>query len=802
MLILLLTCLSKTLMMVQALAKDSDLYFLTSDSPIIHENLGVALLPSSLLAQGTENIYQSVFLTLESVTPPAKVCDLPCSPSSAVITQLTNSQDACWIDKMVIVKTSILSETERTSKGKCIVKCLADARCGAIAYDEENSQCITLTGNYYRVNAIDNTSTFATAKLSCILENERTTRSQVCGQSNELFDAILNSMTSQHDSLVERYVQKYHDVRKGYDLNLTTAQPDPDTVKRAWSDFDFLEKIPIIGHFYEILKSPSENRKLKEHMHDITNQFAQFAAQVKSQLQTSRKFENKILEIVDAGFSKAFEEIQGIKCDVASLAVLSIFQQSLKTHQSKLDELFYATKHGKLTASLPQTLTLDDLTLVLEQNPNFRDTIYVSHPEVLYRVGELYLMDVQKNRRNLLFHFLLTTPRLKPASIFRTYYPVQVPIASADSPLCFKPALPPTIIIQDDSLVAADITDCTMKEEMILCQQDFGDNFSPNVNKIPCLNDEPNLCTLENVPCDTTMLFTKAGALVYSADSILGMKVGETTQLTVLNQEQKYSYFFSWSTYKMIQSQQKVMYSLDNELVVKNLTWKSEKMSVDFHEYVKITAAKQIATNISRLQETLDNVTSIAEMDFKPNFLGLGISRRKWTDFTGMFSLVVTILSMLGFISVCCYSRIKKNNRLVRIVMDTMKQDRRERRMIKYNNPTLLEEQSMEDIVIKEPRRVQSVTHSARHFKRTSNVAKQEHCSKIPDSPTANPPIQLHPEPSTPEKEILTPKKEPARLPLQMTTSAQTEFVHVTPASTTEPHIEEIRTVTDAYGSL
>ena len=198
----------------------------------------------------------------------------------------------------------------------------------------------------------------------------------------------------------------------------------------------------------------------------------------------------------------------------------------------------------------------------------------------------------------------------------------------------------------------------------------------------------------------------------------------------------------------MIQSNQKVMYSFDNELVVKNLSWKSDKISVEFHEFVKVTSNQQITANITKLKETLDSVTSLAKMDFKPDFLGLGISRRIWNDFTGMFSLVVTILSILCFIFVCSYSRIKKNNRLVRIVMQTLKQEKRERRAIRYNNSTALLE-SPED-----------------GHRRTPEMRRAQHHSK--------------------------------------TASLKTEDDHITlaVAATKDPQFNEVRTITDAYGSL
>ena len=684
-----------TIIVALALTKDKDPpeYTLTADSPIVHEKLGLVLLPSNILAQSTSTVFQSVFLNLESPRPPPKACNLPCSPDAEVIREMLVPLDGCWIQKMAVVRAGVLEELSQPTAEDCFIQCLLNGRCKALTYDDPNRNCILRSGNFYRVNAIDELSTSSTARMDCLFDNHQTSKDKLCGHENELFTTILDAMIEQHDQLVDRYFTKFEDVKKAYDLNLTHVHSTAgDMQKRGldWSDFDFLSDVPVLGHFYEILKSPSENRKLKDHLRQFSSKFQQFVTVVSDRLESTRKFNQEVLELVDAGFAKVFKDIKGLKCDIASLASLTVFQQTLKLHSSKLDELFYATKHGKLKANLPQTLGLSDLELIIAQNPNFKDTLFKDHPEILYRVGDLYLLDATKNSKNNLFHFLLTSPKLVPGSLFRTYHPVQVPIASTENEMCFLPVFPRTVIIQKEKLVAADITDCYEKEQVILCQQDFADSFSPTTEVIPCLNGQPELCTLEPVSCEPKMVFTKAGALVFSKGSILGMPIGETTKLTILDKEDTFSYFFSWTDFKMIQSRHKVIYSPNNRLVVKNLTWKSQENFLDFSQLVKTTADKLIANNISKLKEDLDNVTSIVVQDYTPDFMGLGINRKTWTDFTGWFSLIFTLLSTATLLLLCCYKRIKQNSRIARLVLNQLQLDKTEKRLQKTSAAPLL----------------------------------------------------------------------------------------------------------------
>ena len=121
------------------------------------------------------------------------------------------------------------------------------------------------------------------------------------------------------------------------------------------------------------------------------------------------------------------------------------------------------------------------------------------------------------------------------------------------------------------------------------------------------------------------MIFTRAGALVFSKETILGKPIGETSKLSILNVDRKFSYFFSWTEYKMIQSKQKVMYSPNNRLVVKNLTWKTRQNFLEFNKLLKTTSVNLIASNISKLKKDLDNVTSIAMQDFTSDQCSTGI---------------------------------------------------------------------------------------------------------------------------------------------------------------------------------
>jgi hypothetical protein len=189
------------------------------------------------------------------------------------------------------------------------------------------------------------------------------------------------------------------------------------------------------------------------------------------------------------------------------------------------------------------------------------------------------------------------------------------------------------------------------------------------------------------------MVFTKAGGLIFSLKDILAMKRGESSRLTVVSSTVKFSYFLEWQFYTMIQSDQRIMYSLDNALTIRNLTWTAPLMAYSFKEHLSKTSRHLVASNISLLREKIENTTVLANADHIPEYLGLNVSRKNFLDFTGLFSFITTLLTTLVIIIMCCYKRFKKQSRILQLVMATVKDEKHLKRQRKldsrrFENPT------------------------------------------------------------------------------------------------------------------
>ena len=650
-------------------------------SPIVHEGLGLVMLPDKILAQSDERIFQSVFMKVFTPEDPDQVCNLECTPVLEKIEEfLTIKTNPCFVEKMQIFKTTIVGKIVTPTITHCFAECLQSTRCFMMSFSSVTGVCYLQNDNLYRVDAIDENLTSKTTLLSCIFDEYNMTRAELCNNGNRLYTKVLSSVKKEHDDMLTGHFQKFEDILASYSLNVTQINRDKRGI--SWDTFNFLSDIPIVGHFYEILKSPADNKKLKTHLSDLEGRFQKFASTVESGFNSNKKYLEQVLEIVEEKSRLLHEAIQGVKCDVASLSSILIYQQSLEKHKRKIEQMFFATKHGNLKSSIPQTLSLQDLVTVTQNNPLFSDSLFIDHPEVLYRVGDLYLVKAQKHTNFQLFHFLLTTPKLKKGAIFQAYSPVKVPVRK-ESQNCFILKLEGTIIIKEGIFYEADTTDCSVEDDVIFCQQNFENRFSPSTQRLTCLNGDIDMCELEATECSTTMKYTRGGALIYSEKDILALDRRTTTELTVVSEIGKFSYFFPWSHFSMIQTDRKVIYASDNSITIKRITWKTPQEKVSFDEYLRKRVDDEVDKNITKLKSEIQATNLIVAREYAPNYLGLGVNKNKFLEISSGFSILITVISIVGCCGLCVCRKWKKQSSIMKAVFETVKTERNSKRALR-----------------------------------------------------------------------------------------------------------------------
>ena len=508
----------------------------------VHEELGMALTPGKILASSQRNIFQSVFIKLEKPKPPEKPCSFNCYPDNAKMELYLEKASTCWIGKQVFPSLTIVEIAHTDNKKECVIACLADRNCAVASYDAQKKLCTRRNSQFYSAGAISLTDTSSSLSIECFLYTVNETRSSLCRIENPIYDVLWKSAQQQMDQIFQLYQNRFEDLKTAYQFNITDVKGRRE---RAWSDFDFIGDIPLVGWFYKIIRSPRDNAMLKEHLHQLQGTFEQFTQVTTRNLNNLRTFSQKVLKIIQTQNTHVSRAIKELKCDVASVGAMVAHQNILQVFQHKLQELFFAIKHGKLMTDTTQILRIEDLKTIASENKDFQQTIFAKHPEIFYRVGNLFLAKVMNNKHFLVFHFIVVAPEFKLENMHQTFEVTQVPISSKNMSTCLMPQTPEILFIKYRIYYQADTEECQEQNDIIICNTNMEDVFSPSIKPFDCLNDNLDNCIMNPVPCHNIIKFTKSGALIHSRTQILGMLVGEETSLIPLGTEGKYNYFFT-----------------------------------------------------------------------------------------------------------------------------------------------------------------------------------------------------------------------------------------------------------------
>ena len=96
----------------------------------------------------------------------------------------------------------------------------------------------------------------------------------------------------------------------------------------------------MVGWLYKVIKSPRDNKMLKEHLHALQYTFMEFTEITTTNLNNLRSFSHKVLKIIRTKNTQVSKAIEDLKCDVVSVASMVAYQNIPQTFQLRLHELF------------------------------------------------------------------------------------------------------------------------------------------------------------------------------------------------------------------------------------------------------------------------------------------------------------------------------------------------------------------------------------------------------------------------------------------------------------------------------
>jgi hypothetical protein len=185
-------------------------------------------------------------------------------------------------------------------------------------------------------------------------------------------------------------------------------------------------------------------------------------------------------------------------------------------------------------------------------------------------------------------------------SIFPKFDPVMVPI-QADN-VCLKLQLPERVYIKNGEFYTAEISDCEVRPSgLMVCLDDF--SVEVEALKVKCLNGQGE-CVFEEVHCHPVIKQIRAGALIFSQETVWGLEVNETSKLVRVDQGigKGTTKLYPWSKFTMIQTAQRIVYSLQPEDEVDPIFWSLVNVTT-WNSQLRNRVLQIKRNNISRLLE-------------------------------------------------------------------------------------------------------------------------------------------------------------------------------------------------------
>ena len=235
-------------------AAQIDAHIIRNDVYRVHTEMGIALTPSKLLASSQRNIFQSIFMKIHKPLEPRKLCNFDCHPDPEIFLKRLEAASTCWIGRQVFPRITIIKIEYSQIVDGCVVLCLTNRNCAVATYDPTKKLCTLRNVNFYSTTTIEETETTSSISIECFLHTSNSTRSSICRIENPTYDLLLRSANQQLQQITQLYKDRFTDLQAAYQFNLTAEKIS--RTKRAWSDFDFLEDIPLVGYLYRIIRSP------------------------------------------------------------------------------------------------------------------------------------------------------------------------------------------------------------------------------------------------------------------------------------------------------------------------------------------------------------------------------------------------------------------------------------------------------------------------------------------------------------------------------------------------------------------
>ena len=435
----------------------------------------------------------------------------------------------------------------------------------------------------------------------------------------------------------------YTNLKTAYHLINDTKSDGSHRVKRNPMALALAAGIPLIGLGATLF----ETFQVRSYIKKMERQFHQFADETQVFMTKQVQFNKDVVKI----YESLYEELDALSCDLDIVAYYQLVQKSFERWRDLTQTVLSGIRSNELTMKVLQEVLPLPYIKDLMKAPGFRNTLYTERPETVYTQGRLTLVNMVNLNHTWRYNFVLSLPTLKNTSIFTRYSVEQVGVKNNNT--CFLITTPNEVYYMAGKFYAVTDENCYERSSSLkICLKPTADTSIAEHVSVPCLNKEPS-CEANIVTCKTRSVFTTAGVLAFSEETIRAMPKGtEITTVPIVNSPNVTTAFYSWDSYKLLMIGDRYIQSIRQPI----LHIEMEPQSImSWPEFLEQTAANIQRQNLSHLSQTLyDQAAQLERIKDLTNSLDTSSSTPQWYSgllkWAGAISLLAWIITIIGLL--------------------------------------------------------------------------------------------------------------------------------------------------------
>ena len=528
-----------------------------------------------------------------------------------------------------------IDNDQMTKIAECFKECLKHQDCIAFGFEVDQSIYTCLLRNtmpmYYK-NSVNSSE----HDMRCMVEDKQ----KFCLTRMTKIDKLFEKTNTDFVNKTINVMNQLIDLSK-------THEP------RAKRQIEILGAGFVIGSLLTGAFSIYEQSKISSHISEFYDEYQKFRNDVTDFMETSTAFHKGMLKMYQDLETNLQKSLHDIDCEMSSISRFTLTQNVLRQWKDYINNIAKDLINGQFRGTISPVIFNKENIKQLLANDNLRNTIYHDNLPLFYRLGRMWLIDINQDKNYFNLHILISIPIIFTDEMNILYRVNHVGLVNDTS--CMRLDVPNKVYKQNELYYKLDNeNNCETRGGIKLC---LGQNTSQKQLRLaPCLNGNPAQCNIRKEMCTLEFAQTGAGVMVRALKHLRASKKTNPQEYIDLSNSSVVKYI-DYSEYCQIVVDNHIIHSLEEPILSKVLDLPNPD---DWDEYLTIQSSILEKTNVSFLYDNLEKQHKIIN-DIKSRTLDLDFTKTMTLVNFVIISVAIACVLTACFICKCKCCKRDKN---------------------------------------------------------------------------------------------------------------------------------------------